>query len=53
MKIPKGKVFVLMVVALALVIYFYPRPLTKQLGFEQFESKISADILRSKMAFAV
>ena len=47
MKIQKGKVFAILAVMLVLVIWFYPRPLTKQLGLEHFESKISASIIRS------
>ena len=47
MKIQKGKVFAILAVMLVLVIWFYPRPLTKQLGLENFESKISSSILRS------
>lgn len=47
MKIQKEKLFAILAVMLVLVIWFYPRPLTKQLGLEHFESKISASIIRS------
>ena len=47
MKIQKGKVFAILAVMLVLVIWFYPRPLTKQLGLENFGSKISSSIIRS------
>ena len=47
MKIQKDKIFVLFAVVLILVVWFYPRPLTKQLGMEQFESIIAASIIRS------
>lgn len=47
MKIQKGKIFAILVVILVLVTWFYPRPLTKQLGLENFESKISSSIIRS------
>ena len=47
MKIQKGKILVILAALLVLVAWYYPRPLTKQLGLEQFESKISASIIRS------
>lgn len=47
MKIQKGKIFAILVVILVLVTWFYPRPLTKRLGLENFESKISSSIIRS------
>lgn len=47
MKIQKGKIFAILAVMLVLVIGFYPRPLTKQLGLEKFESKLAASIIRS------
>ena len=46
MKIQKGKVFAILAVMLVLVIWFYPRPLTNQLGLEQFESKIEMTLLQ-------
>ena len=47
MKIQKGKIFAIFAVVLVLAVWFYPRPLTKQIGLETFESKISASIIRS------
>ena len=47
MKIQKWKLFAIFAVVFVLVIWYYPRPLTKQLGLENFESKISASIIRS------
>lgn len=47
MKIQKGKIFAICAVVLALVVWYYPRPLTKQLGLEQFESILAASIIRS------
>ena len=47
MKIQKGKILVILAALLVLAAWYYPRPLTKQLGLEHFESKISASIIRS------
>lgn len=47
MKIQKGKIITIIAVVLTLAVYFFPRPLTKQLGLEQFESILSASIMRS------
>ena len=47
MKIQKGKIIAMCVIVLALVVWYYPRPLTKQLGLEQFESILAASIIRS------
>ena len=47
MKIQKGKIFAICAVVLALAVWFYPRPLTKQLDLEQFESILAASIIRS------
>lgn len=46
MRIQKGKVVLLFVVAFVLAIWFYPRPLTKCIGLEQFDSKIEATLVR-------
>ena len=47
MKISKGKIFTVLAVVLVLAAWYYPRPLTKQLGLEKFESTVSADLGRS------
>ena len=47
MKIQKGKILAICTVVLALVVWSYPRPLTKQLGMEQFESILAANVMRS------
>ena len=46
MKIQKRKIFAIFAVVFVLVVWFYPRPLTKQLGLEQFESKIEMTLLQ-------
>lgn len=47
MKLQKGKIFAIFAVVLVLVVWFYPRPLTKQLGLESFNSMIASSIIRS------
>jgi len=37
----------ILAVVLVLIFWFYPRPLTEQLGLESFESTVSADLGRS------
>ena len=46
MKIQKGKMFAILSVLFVSIIWFYPRPLTKQLGLENFESKVEMTLLQ-------
>lgn len=46
MKISKGKIFAVLAAVFVLAVWYYPRPLTTQLGLEKFESKIEMTLLQ-------